>query len=261
MLCKRTIVYGVFIVLYSQLACSRPTLDELAVKYHTDKSTAWHGYSLIYAKNFEHLRDQPITFLEIGTAGGHSARMWEEYFTHPHTQLLTVDIDTRMAEGVQGLPKTKFYAGNQSDIDTLKQLAESVKEFDIIIDDGSHVSSDQIISFKTLFPYVKRGGIYVVEDLLFSYHPEHVSYQIYERVDYPRPADNSMILFLHSLIDDINYVGARTGCAHIGTTHLKIHWAKMHLNLAAIERELTYYQRYIDRIEFSGSICFIYKKQ
>lgn len=248
------------LILCMQLSYSQPTLDELAHKYRTDKSTAWHGYSLMYAKHFDHVRNQPITFFEIGTAGGGSARMWEEYFTHPQAQLYTADIDPNMAQGIQDLPKTKFFTLDQSDATALTQVAESVKEFDIIIDDGSHISSHQITSFKTLFPYVKRGGIYVVEDLLFSYHPEHTSYEAYERVDNPKPARNSMILFLHSLIDDINYAGARTGCAHIGDIHLKTCWARIHLNVAALDNSLTYYQRYIDRIEFAGSICFIYKK-
>ena len=100
----------------------------------------------------------------------------------------------------------------------------------------------------------------MIEDLLFSYHPEHVTYAEYERVDNPKACENSTILFLHSLTHDLNYAGARTGCAHIRDTHLKIGWSKLNLNLSEIDKELNYYQRYIDRIEFAGSICFIFKK-
>ena len=41
--------------------------------------------------------------------------------------------------------------------------------FDIIIDDGSHRNDDMVISFETLFPVLKCGGMYVVEDLHCCY--------------------------------------------------------------------------------------------
>lgn len=237
-----------------------PSLDELALKHGADKSSAWHGYTIPYAKNFDNLRHLPLTFLEIGTAGGHSARMWEDYFTHPETKIITLDIEQGCGNCVKGLPRTNFYQLNQANVKGLENLAKSIGQFDIIIDDGSHVSSDQITSFKTLFPFIKAGGVYVIEDLLFSYHPEHTNYDSYERVDNPKACNDSMILFLHTLIDDLNYSGARTGSAHIGKTYLQICWTKLNLNLAEVDKDLTYYQRYIDRIEFSGSICFIFKK-
>ncbi len=38
-------------------------------------------------------------------------------------------------------------------------------KFDIIIDDGSHADSDQWKSLGNFFPYLKEGGIYVIEDI------------------------------------------------------------------------------------------------
>ena len=45
--------------------------------------------------------------------------------------------------------------------------------FDVIIDDGSHYLSDILFSLNTLFRYVKKGGIYVIED--FN-HPNYYDY-------------------------------------------------------------------------------------
>jgi hypothetical protein len=42
-------------------------------------------------------------------------------------------------------------------------------EFDVILDDGSHRCSDVIETFKIMFPKIKNGGIYIVEDLCTSY--------------------------------------------------------------------------------------------
>ena len=49
----------------------------------------------------------------------------------------------------------------------------NIKEFDIIIDDGSHNLSDILIALKIFFKYLKNKGLYVIED--FKY-PNYYSY-------------------------------------------------------------------------------------
>lgn len=44
-------------------------------------------------------------------------------------------------------------------------------EFDIIIDDGSHIGTEQIATFNNLWPSLNPGGWYVVEDLFAAYDP------------------------------------------------------------------------------------------
>lgn len=55
------------------------------------------------------------------------------------------------------------FIGDQSSMNDLNRLAYG-KEFDIIIDDGSHLVDHIIISHRTLWPFVADGGFYVVED-------------------------------------------------------------------------------------------------
>ena len=50
-------------------------------------------------------------------------------------------------------------------------IQENGGDFDIIIDDGSHKMNHQQISFDVLFPHLKSGGIYVIEDLHTSVKP------------------------------------------------------------------------------------------
>ena len=45
--------------------------------------------------------------------------------------------------------------------------------FDVVIDDGSHLPSDQIASIEFLWPHVATGGCYIVEDLHSNYWPEY----------------------------------------------------------------------------------------
>jgi cephalosporin hydroxylase len=42
-------------------------------------------------------------------------------------------------------------------------------KIDFIIDDGSHISEHIITSFKTLYPHIKKGGYYFIEDLHAGY--------------------------------------------------------------------------------------------
>jgi len=44
-------------------------------------------------------------------------------------------------------------------------VSETGGHFDVIVEDGSHVPSHQLISFETLWPSVKPGGVYIVEDI------------------------------------------------------------------------------------------------
>jgi hypothetical protein len=44
---------------------------------------------------------------------------------------------------------------------------------DVVIDDGSHVPKDIIVTFETLFPALSKNGIYIVEDTETSYWPKY----------------------------------------------------------------------------------------
>ena len=68
-----------------------------------------------------------------------------------------------------------LYTGDQSDAEFLKKMMADVgKQFDIIVDDGSHVPWHQIFTFETIFKtWLKPGGIYVIEDIETSYWNSH----------------------------------------------------------------------------------------
>lgn len=72
--------------------------------------------------------------------------------------------------GIDINPPIKGYRCYQADQKDRIQIYRAldyfnISFFDIIIDDGSHMQQDQQISFATLFPVVKSGGYYVIEDV------------------------------------------------------------------------------------------------
>ncbi|WP_375175176.1 class I SAM-dependent methyltransferase [Pseudooceanicola sp.] len=147
----------------------RRNLSRLAAIYRTDK--LGHGYMPLYQRHFRPFRDQPVTLLEIGIggyadplSGGASLRLWAAYFRKG--RIFGLDIEDKRPQATR---RITIHKGNQSDPATLKALIKATGPLDIVIDDASHVCRDVIASFEVLFPVLKPGGIYVVEDTQTSY--------------------------------------------------------------------------------------------
>jgi len=125
-------------------------LYDLAIKYGSDK--AQHGYCSFYEA---HLPKNPKKILEIGVLHGASIRMWKEYFPDCEIHGLDLFMDNPIPQ-IEGVV---WHKGNQIDYLLLEQLRK--ENFDIIIDDGSHNSRDQMMTFFGLF----NGKQYYIEDI------------------------------------------------------------------------------------------------
>jgi len=155
------------------------TLDELFHYYGSDKANIFkktkdqgHGFSQFYTQHLKHLKKKEIKILELGSYSGASASAFIKYFENCSVYCLDINISKFIFSSkdihVYGL-----------DINNEKELKKVLKKinlesnsdfFDIIIDDGSHYLSDILFSLKTLFRYVKKGGIYIIEDFK---HPNY----------------------------------------------------------------------------------------
>lgn len=148
-------------------------LTSLAKIYKTDK-WGYHFYTSIYEQWLSPFRKLPVRLLEIGVGGytrphmgGNSLRMWKNFFQRG--RITGIDLYEKSALQEK---RIKIYQGDQTDKEFLKKVCASEGPFDIIIDDGSHMQSHIITSFETLFPHVRTGGIYVIEDTQTSYWPK-----------------------------------------------------------------------------------------
>lgn len=128
--------------------------------------TKWLHYLPIYERELARFREKPVTFLEIGIFKGGSLPMWKEFFA-PGSTLVFIDIDPDCAQLSE--PGTHIEIGNQADKAFLRKLKKKYGPFDVIIDDGSHLSAHQIASFRALWPSLRENGLYIVEDCHTSY--------------------------------------------------------------------------------------------
>ncbi len=161
---------------------NRDDLDQLFHYYGSDKANIFkitqdrgHGFSEFYIQNFKHLKEKKIKILEIGSYAGASAASFVKYF--PNSSIYCFDIN--ISKFLYSSKNIKVYG---LDINNQNQLQKTLQNinldsnsnfFDIIIDDGSHYLSDILISLNVLFKYLKKGGVYVIED--FKY-PNYYDY-------------------------------------------------------------------------------------
>ena len=119
-----------------------------------------HGYHRFYDK---YIKRDVTKLLEIGIEQGHSVNLWLEYC--PAATIYGLDIKTEFFND-----RVKIYKGDQSKDEDLQALIQNVgNDLDVILDDGSHIPEHQLFSFNKLFPYVKPGGVYIIEDIETSY--------------------------------------------------------------------------------------------
>jgi demethylmacrocin O-methyltransferase len=173
-------------------------LNRLAKIYRTDKYGT-HYYTQHYQTHFKRFKYKRVRLLEIGVGGyedpfigGKSLRMWKKYF--PFGKIYSIDIYDKsfLQEN-----RIKIFQGSQVDKDFLEKVTVLSGDPDIIIDDGSHINEHVIETFKLLFPKLKDGGIYVIEDTQTSYWEDFGG-----SMDFRNP--DTIMYFFKSLTDSLN---------------------------------------------------------
>ncbi len=145
-----------------------PSYLNTYAKHHGLVSHKWIHYFFIYDRILNRFleKNKPIRLLEIGVQNGGSLEIWKKYLPQG-SEIHGVDIDEKclnlsFSEGIS------FHLGNATDKDFFEKTFGDF-QFDIIIDDGSHICKDVIQTFEYLFPKLKEGGVYIVEDMHCSY--------------------------------------------------------------------------------------------
>ncbi len=176
-------------------------LTELAARCGTDKWGALHQYTPYYERHFAPLRDRRLTILEIGVGGyrnhrqgGTSLHMWKHFF--PRALIYGIDIVDKSPLDAARLTTV---LADQSKPEEVVAFAERHGPFDIVIDDGSHVSADVISTFRHLFPHLRPTGLYVIEDLHTAYWPE-----LFHGSDTDLSDPDFTVGFLKTLVDGLH---------------------------------------------------------
>ncbi len=184
-------------------------LDLGAGGHESAKPTALYA---IYERYFADLTAKPITLLELGVHAGVSLKVWAEYFQT--ATIIGVDL-ANPGPDFSSFPSVIYETGDQGDAERLRAIADrhAPGGFDIIIDDAAHVGYLAALSYAVLFPLLKPGGFYVVEDWGTGYFDDWLDGGHYQKFAVepmhgmiPKRLashDFGMVGFVKSLVDDV----------------------------------------------------------
>jgi hypothetical protein len=118
-----------------------------------------HHYGDAYEKIIGFpLRCGASLIMEVGIADGSSLLAWREVFPFAHC----VGLDIHPSVNAHG-ERIEFHLGDAANQFVCKRAAAG-RQFDFICEDASHRASDSMLTLLYLWPHVKPGGIYVIEE-------------------------------------------------------------------------------------------------
>jgi hypothetical protein len=149
-------------------------LAELARKYRTDKvrdpaNPLSHDYiptyeAILAGKSIRRILEIGIGYDHLFHSeqkAGASLRMWAECFPEAEVYGLDIRNDTFINEG----RIHSFWCDQSMEASLRAAIAKTGGDFDLIVDDGSHLPHDQSMTAKVLLPLLAPGGVYVIEDV------------------------------------------------------------------------------------------------
>lgn len=147
------------------------SLRQLYAEHQGKVSDKWSLYLDEYDRLFSPYRQLPVRLLEIGVQNGGSLEVWSKFFTQ-FRALIGCDINPDCSRLTYDDPRIHVVVGDANAKRSAEQILALAPSFDLVIDDGSHRSSDIIKSFLLYFPRLEDGGLFVAEDLHCSYWDE-----------------------------------------------------------------------------------------
>jgi GT2 family glycosyltransferase len=155
----------------SQSSSGSLSITELVENRAGKVADKWEHYLPVYQDILLPFREDPISLLEIGVQNGGSLEIWGSFLPGAEA-IIGNDIDASCGELKYDDPRIQIVVGDSADPATAADIFRRSPSFDVIIDDGSHLSGDIIKAFCVYFPHLKDNGVYVVEDLHCSYWQE-----------------------------------------------------------------------------------------
>lgn len=137
-----------------------------------------HPYTAIYSLLFAPYKYTPVVFCEIGIGTTRSLHVWSRYFESPETKIVGFDIGTELVDIVRqmNIPHVTSAWMDVTKSDSIAAALRDVgKPIDVLLDDSSHALVDQVRIIEQGLPFVKSGGLIIVEDV--SRHTPNIEYQ------------------------------------------------------------------------------------
>jgi len=151
-------------------------LEILMYRYGTDKSKDDHKYSDLYSMLFDPFRFTFKNITEVGIATGQSLKVWHDYFPKASIHGLDIRVYKNVKHDLQSSKRIHLHEADSTDRNAVAQSGLAPGTMDVVIDDGSHNATDQEQTLQTLWPLVRPGGYYTIEDVEWDRHGDSKQY-------------------------------------------------------------------------------------
>jgi len=178
------------------LAMSKQATDLCYIMHYwgSDKgdpvNKATHSYTLYYYPLFQPIRQQAVRIFELGLGTnnanvesnmaheshggkpGASLRGWRQFFQHPNTRVYGGDIDGGVVFRESKIETFQVDQLSASSISQLWKQPVLQEKFDIIIEDALHTFPANVHFFEKSRHKLKKGGVYIIEDVFTELLPK-----------------------------------------------------------------------------------------
>jgi predicted O-methyltransferase YrrM len=108
---------------------------------------------------------------ELGILEGGSLRMWQEYFSN--TEIYGFEYADHYINHYKNNFNMDRITLSKIDVTSQQSISQTFSEldiqYDIIIEDTTHQFEDQIRVIENTYPFLKPGGVMIIEDVFKSY--------------------------------------------------------------------------------------------
>jgi SAM-dependent methyltransferase len=153
--------------------------------YNTDKNLHKHAYTSIYNLLFSNIRYNDLRIGELGILENHSMLSWRKFF--PNAKLYGFEwFDNRLDKAIRdSIPNCSYFKMDVTNPESIEEgLTYSGGNFDILMDDSTHVFEDQIKFINVAYKHLKPGGFLIIEDIFINANEQDYSEAINHLSDY-----------------------------------------------------------------------------
>lgn len=140
------------------------SLVEIAQSHHSGNPiTKPLRYYEIYEQALAEEGLNPQSILEIGVYEGESVKVLATRF--PSAHIVALDLNLRDID-FSGYANVSYLQCDQTDAARIRSILEHhfPNGVDLVIDDASHIGHLSRLTFDCVFPHLRPGGLYIVED-------------------------------------------------------------------------------------------------
>lgn len=191
---------------YFRKDLSKLSFNELCILFKTDKATLYeeviydtklkkyvrslvtgHGYSQYYSRVD---KKKIKNLVEIGSFEGASGLVFSAYFRKAKIYCLDLTFKNNKLKYKNSI-KVQIDQKNKDDLKRFITKNKLKNKIDLVSEDGAHFNEHIINSFEVLFPNLRKGGYYFIEDVILTRNKK--VYELFKGKKYKNVADIEIV--------------------------------------------------------------------